>query len=333
MVKKIATAGSAADEPQIPTPRFLATAVEAVVRAGDIQMAQFGTGFRVDKKGAIDLVTEVDVEVERMFRALVAERFPDHDVLAEEIGARADRRAATAGCSIRSTAPPTSRTACRSSAPRWRSRSTARRWSAPSTTRTARSCSPPRSGVGAWLNGRRCGVRGRRRSSTRCSSPDFPTTCTREADEFLQGVRPACCAARARCGAWGRRPSTSAGWRPGAWTDSGRRGCKPWDTAAGALIVQEAGGRVTAHGRRCLGALAPRHPGTNGLIHDEVLAIIRRRERGRSDRSKVAGCGCGGRPPRQHSTGHLRLLRVERDVPAFAHPLESLQELRLAFWR
>ena len=30
-------------------------------------------------------MTEVDVAVERMFRALIAERFPDHDVLAEEL--------------------------------------------------------------------------------------------------------------------------------------------------------------------------------------------------------------------------------------------------------
>ena len=65
-------------------PVFLATAVEAVVRAGDLQIAKFGTGVRIDKKGAIDLVTEVDVEVERLFRAMVAQRFPDHDVLAEE---------------------------------------------------------------------------------------------------------------------------------------------------------------------------------------------------------------------------------------------------------
>ena len=66
-------------------PRFLATAIEAVIRAGDLQMAKFGTGIRIDKKGTIDLVTEVDLEVERMFRAMVAERYPDHDVLAEEI--------------------------------------------------------------------------------------------------------------------------------------------------------------------------------------------------------------------------------------------------------
>ena len=44
-------------------------------------MARFGSTLRVDKKGVIDLVTEVDVEVERMFRALIGERFPEHDVL------------------------------------------------------------------------------------------------------------------------------------------------------------------------------------------------------------------------------------------------------------
>src|SRR6476469_8573787 len=52
-------------------------------------MAKFGGDFRVDKKGAIDLVTEVDVEVERMFRALIADRFPDHQVLGEELGGSA----------------------------------------------------------------------------------------------------------------------------------------------------------------------------------------------------------------------------------------------------
>ena len=49
-------------------------------------MARFGSTLRVDKKGVIDLVTEVDVEVERMFRALIGERFPEHDVLGEEMG-------------------------------------------------------------------------------------------------------------------------------------------------------------------------------------------------------------------------------------------------------
>ena len=65
-------------------PIYLATAVEAVLRAGDVQMQHFGGAMQVDKKGAIDLVTNIDVQVEREFRAMIAERFPDHAVLGEE---------------------------------------------------------------------------------------------------------------------------------------------------------------------------------------------------------------------------------------------------------
>jgi myo-inositol-1(or 4)-monophosphatase len=73
----------------VTNPLYLTTAIEAVVRAGDLQMARFGQDIRIDKKGTIDLVTEVDVAVERMFRALIAERFPDHQILAEEMGGAA----------------------------------------------------------------------------------------------------------------------------------------------------------------------------------------------------------------------------------------------------
>ena len=44
----------------------------------------YTTLFR-SKKGAIDLVTQVDFEVERMARKTIAARFPDHAVLAEEL--------------------------------------------------------------------------------------------------------------------------------------------------------------------------------------------------------------------------------------------------------
>src|SRR5258708_9339540 len=70
-------------------PLFLTTAVEAVVRAGDMMLARVGDSFRIDKKGAIDLVTEVDLAIEGMFRELVSTRFPDHQILAEELGGSA----------------------------------------------------------------------------------------------------------------------------------------------------------------------------------------------------------------------------------------------------
>ena len=79
----------------MPDPIYLATAVEIVLRAGDIQRHGQESGFRVDKKGRIDLVTEIDLACERMCRETLAERFPDHDILAEELGGSTPGRGAS----------------------------------------------------------------------------------------------------------------------------------------------------------------------------------------------------------------------------------------------
>src|SRR5580765_6342085 len=73
------------------SPLFLATAVQAVMKAGAMQMAGIDH-LHVEIKGAIDLVTQVDKDVERMFRALIGERFPDHAVLAAEFELTGDRQ-------------------------------------------------------------------------------------------------------------------------------------------------------------------------------------------------------------------------------------------------
>ncbi len=65
---------------------YLQTAIDAVRQAGALQKQAVGGTFAISKKGEIDLVTEVDIAVERMVRALIAERHPGHDVLGEELG-------------------------------------------------------------------------------------------------------------------------------------------------------------------------------------------------------------------------------------------------------
>jgi len=51
---------------------------------------------------------------------------------------------------------------------------------------------------------------------------------------------------------------------------------QPWDSAAGALLVEEAGGRVTDHSGNPIPILAGKTPifVSNGLIHDEALAMV-----------------------------------------------------------
>jgi myo-inositol-1(or 4)-monophosphatase len=69
-----------------PDPLYLASAVEAALAAAAIHRRYFRRHPDVRKKGRIDLVTAADLEAERLFRAFIGERFPDHVVVGEEGG-------------------------------------------------------------------------------------------------------------------------------------------------------------------------------------------------------------------------------------------------------
>jgi len=70
------------------------------------------------------------------------------------------------------------------------------------------------------------------------------------------------------------------------WLAAGRTdgywefGLKPWDVAAGKLIVEEAGGRVTDfRGRpwKAVGGMGAQTLASNGRVHAEMLRVIKRR--------------------------------------------------------
>jgi myo-inositol-1(or 4)-monophosphatase len=256
-----------------PHPHFLATAIEAVVRAGSLQRSQFGSRFRIDKKGAIDLVTEVDLEVERIFRAMIAERFPGHIVLAEEMGETGvDSR-------YRWVFDPLDGTTnyahgipifCATLAleidgvpavgavfdPNRNELFTAER------------------GVGAWLNGERLQVSSTATLSDSVLVTGFPYDVRERGADLLalfggflsraRAVRRLGSAAIDLC--W-----TAAGRMDGFWEQS----LKAWDVMAGALIVQEAGGRVTAINGSEWNPYSGHVLASNGHLHDEMLAVVR----------------------------------------------------------
>lgn len=254
-------------------PLFLSTAIEAVVRAGDLQMAKFRTGVRVDKKGAIDLVTEVDVEVERMFRAMVAERFPDHDVLAEELGGTGR------GARHRWVFDPLDGTTnfahgvpifCASLALEIDGRAAIAAVYDPN----RRELFTAETGIGSWMNGQRLRVSTHAAVIESMLVTGFPYTVHQEADAFLKTFGQVLKHARAirRLGSaaidicW-----VAAGRMDGFWEAS----LKPWDTRAAALILEEAGGRVTGMDG---GEWIPEDGhilATNGVIHREMLDILR----------------------------------------------------------
>src|SRR6202522_1723350 len=49
----------------------------------------------------------------------------------------------------------------------------------------------------------------------------------------------------------------------------------PWDTAAGILLVEEAGGRVTDFAGRQFQLNSNENLASNGLIHDELMSLFR----------------------------------------------------------
>ena len=60
--------------------------VAAAARAGEILLNYWGKTHTVEKKGAINLVTEADLASENAIIQLIRAVFPDHSVLAEESG-------------------------------------------------------------------------------------------------------------------------------------------------------------------------------------------------------------------------------------------------------
>ncbi len=64
--------------------QYVAVATEAAVRAGAIQLEHYGQDVKIEKKGEIDLVTEVDHACEAAILEVIRERFPEHDIVTEE---------------------------------------------------------------------------------------------------------------------------------------------------------------------------------------------------------------------------------------------------------
>jgi len=80
----------------------------------------------------------------------------------------------------------------------------------------------------------------------------------------VQGIRRCGSAALDLC-------HVAGGYLDGFWELS----LKPWDIAAGALILREAGGMTTDFSGRPLGLSGSQVLATNGIIHDEMLHVLR----------------------------------------------------------
>ena len=71
---------------EVPVTLLLETAIHAARQAGKVLSRYTRTGFRVENKSAIDLVTEADHAAEQCVIDVILASYPDHAFLAEERG-------------------------------------------------------------------------------------------------------------------------------------------------------------------------------------------------------------------------------------------------------
>src|SRR2546425_841963 len=68
-------------------------------------------------------------------------------------------------------------------------------------------------------------------------------------------------------------PFPSRSLMPGRFEGFWEFGLKPWDSAAGVLLVEEAGGRVSSLDGQPYDLSGPSLLATNGLVHEEMLRV------------------------------------------------------------
>jgi myo-inositol-1(or 4)-monophosphatase len=255
----------------------LELAIRAAREAGELLRANMGRDFEVMKKGPIDLVTEVDLASEKLIKGLIATHYPRHAVLGEETGTSGTEGGESPeyvwivdpldGTTNYAHGYPCF---CVSIAVERRGETVAGVVYDP----TRDELFAAERGSGATMNNRRVRVSATPALSQSLLATGFPYSITEgqftNLDNFRNfslhshAVRRAGSAALDLC-------YVACGRFDGFW----ELALKAWDTAAGTLIAAEAGGRVTAFGGREFDVRRPECVASNGLIHDEMLAVLR----------------------------------------------------------
>jgi myo-inositol-1(or 4)-monophosphatase len=247
-----------------------------------MQLEHFGGRLTVEKKGTIDLVTNVDLAVERMCRERIANAFPAHQVLGEEFGIEG-----TGGSGHVWIFDPIDGTTnfahglpifCSSLALEVNGRQEVAAVYDP----TRDELFTAERGYGAWLNGARLQVSPHAALIDSLLVTGFPYSVHAAREEALslfdafmgrsRAVRRLGSAALDVC-------YVAAGRMDGFW----EQGLGPWDIAAAALLVEEAGGRISDLDGRPFVLRTGRLLASNGHIHDQMLETI---ATWRADRSR-----------------------------------------------
>ena len=251
---------------------YLDVAVEAALLAGRYQRFRFASQVAVDMKGDKDLVTEVDRDSEKLIVEHLLTRFPDHMILAEE------GEYPRTGSTLRWIIDPVDGTTNYAHGFPWFCASIALESAGELLVGVIYNpmhdeLFTATKGGGAYLNGRRLHVSTRSPLRDTLLGTGFPYDCaTDPANNFAsfiafqkaaRGIRRAGAAALDLA-------YLAAGRLDGFWELK----LKPWDVAAGVLMIREAGGTVSTFDGSAYDVSNHRIVASNGLIHDEMVAML-----------------------------------------------------------
>ncbi len=247
--------------------------MSAIAReAGGLLMDYFHQGLKIEYKGDADLVTAADRASEALIRERIKSSFPSHDVLGEEQGLNDQ------GSDYRWYVDPLDGTTnfahgypvfCVSMALEHRAGAATRRVAGVVYDPTRDEMFTAEQGKGAQLNGKPVHVSKFGQLKECLVATGFPSHKRHKNPNIFfyhqitlrtHGVRRAGSAALDLC-------NVASGRFDGFWEFN----LNPWDTAAGALIVEEAGGKVSRFDGSPFQIDSRETLASNGLVHDALV--------------------------------------------------------------
>jgi myo-inositol-1(or 4)-monophosphatase len=249
-------------------PQFVPAMAEIAREAGALLMGYFHRRVKVEYKGDVDLVTEADRASEALITRRIRERWPSHNIMGEE-GTRSEQ-----GSEYRWYVDPLDGTTnfahsypvfCVSLGVEYRNERVAAAVFDP----TRDEMFTAEKGGGALLNGEPIRVSSVSNLAECLVATGFPSHKRHKNPNIFfyhqitlktHGVRRAGSAALDLC-------NVACGRFDGFWEFN----LNPWDTAAGVLIVEEAGGRVTRFDGQPFRIDSRETLASNGRVHDALL--------------------------------------------------------------
>jgi myo-inositol-1(or 4)-monophosphatase len=253
-------------------------AIQAARDAGRLLQDRMGRTIQITNKGVIDLVTEVDVAAEQLIIERIKSYHPRHAVLAEESGA-SDQPGGPRSEFQWIIDPLDGTTNYAHGYPCFCVSIALERAGVlelgviydPTRDETFAA----ERGEGATLNGRRIHVSEISELNRAMLCTGFPYN-VRDRGDFARHFSNFIMHAQAV-----RRDGSAAldlayvacGRFDGFWEE----GLRPWDVAAGVLLVEEAGGRISRYDGTPFDIYTPPIVASNGLLHEEMLRVLQMR--------------------------------------------------------